>query len=1509
MYLGKRCLRLAAAALHRRVGFIASAAAFIAGFAFVSMASASGSTNVSGSISTNTVWSGLEPYVLSGDVQITSGAYLTIQPGVVVLMEDGASLTVSDGALAASGTTDKPIVFTSIHDVAGSTPQPAPGNWKNLKFADGTIDSGTILSHVHVRYGHGIVIESASPAFNDLAVDDNVGAAITLDLDSSPSGRRLSASGNDLNGILVPSGSVTGDIRWGLTGIPYVVVQGTVEVGLKPYGFDPSTVQLVAGQVGHLTLNIPQIAPTGGMSIALSSNASAAQVPSSVFIAQGQHSADVSVTSVVTGDTTVEATITANVAAYGSATAAVTVLPHPPIALTPNPSNVAVGRSVTLTVAVPQESTADHDVVVTLSSSSGSATVASTATIARGTTSAPVVVTGASAGSANISAHSSGFVDATARVDVHALTMSAPATAFVAPGASSSIDIALSDEAPVGGMTIGVLNGNPTALGTPATVSVPAHATHASVAITGHLESEQPVSLVFTTTAGYQQATTAVMVQGIAVQLGTGDDIVLPPGATISLPLMLSRAAPAGGLVFSVQADVGGGHLDISPVQVTVPAGSQTSNEIVTLSGTALTQGSVLLTSTNVTGINGSNAVRVTAPVQLSITRQHQILGTGLRSPGYASEYATQISAGDFFSIPIEIDVANSDSAHVSAPTHLTLPVYPFLTSSVQLPLAGLGVTESDALLVFSVAQAGVAAPPPLAVSVVQSVLSMPVLTQARTRGLHEPRQDVVVALDVPSDDGTNQDIDHDMTPIGGTLHLSIINADNESPSSILDGIFADSTSESPIDSIALAYDQGAGGFSLGSPQAIGTYRVKASLDGVGEWISPVQTVEQAKLRFAASNADFGANGTFTIGQGLHVNLRAYVTSGCPQDPPTISISSSDAGKAATSLVTPFGCEVDFRLDGLQATPANTPVVLTASAPGLDTATLQVTVEPARVGLANLAGVRAYGPAQDTFVVAWAGDGFPVSDQDATVQLAVVDKAPANVLPTPEIVDSQGSAMTEVEIPAGTASFEARIAGPTALGTYRVSAAVAGGQTTLSDLQTIATSAVLVEPGSQVSQTPSPIAGTNVYPLGKGLVQPITFGLYTAAYNDYSYPGTPNPAGQATTVTLRSRAPDWVKFNDNGIVVDELTLTVPQGEWRFSAELVGIETTDEPIEVDLYVGDDLQPGGSMLVELLKPDLDFSMAAVRPIDDIPSSVFATLSLSYPCDGPQGSTYCPVRVEAMPGLTASLTTIADDGPLSVTGFQDADGQPTAALHFNENVSDYVYADPPVGAGTYHVHATIGSGSWDSYPVVVSEARVFMLLLDGRVGLDMQTNAALSAQIDGNPVVFGSAATSATAVCADTDVCSTGSVDVAADTTVAVIPIEGLQEGTTQLQVMFNGDLLTVPVEVARPTVAVDSDIFWYPSPQLSVDQTWAGVVTVSLTDEFAGQLPLQDFHVQLSSEPPGVLSLTEDTLTVDITGAWSPPHFSVTGIGVGTARIEAAGPNTESVLSAPITVIGN
>lgn len=212
-------------------------------FAYFSVAlNAQAETVVSGAITSNTTWLlDQSSYHVTADVTVENGAVLTIEAGVVVYFDADTNLTISNGALVAVGTVSAPITFTSILDTA----EGSAGDWGQVRFLDATNDSATILAYANIRYGHGLMVQSASPTFNYLNITNNQGAAISIDLSSSPKGEGNQAANNTINGISVPAGDVLGNVTWGVKGIPYIVTTGTVAVGAAPTitSVTPSEVQ------------------------------------------------------------------------------------------------------------------------------------------------------------------------------------------------------------------------------------------------------------------------------------------------------------------------------------------------------------------------------------------------------------------------------------------------------------------------------------------------------------------------------------------------------------------------------------------------------------------------------------------------------------------------------------------------------------------------------------------------------------------------------------------------------------------------------------------------------------------------------------------------------------------------------------------------------------------------------------------------------------------------------------------------------------------------------------------------------------------------------------------------------------------------------------------------------------------------------------------------------------------------------------------------------------------
>lgn len=240
-------------------------------------------TPVSGAISANTRWTlAGSPYVVNDNLYIQGGATLTIDPGVVVSMGNAVRLQVVSGAVIALGTASQPIVVQSDKARQGQTP--AAGDWGPWLFSAGTLPTSR-LEHVKLQHGKGMVIESASPVLNQVEWVAHQGAALTVDLQSSPSGVGLKASGCDLNGIAVPAGDLTGSVKWSLRGIPYVVSTGRLSVGASPALSAVSPASVERGQTVTLTVNGARLggmaAPTfdqPGLSVTPFSGGSASQV-------------------------------------------------------------------------------------------------------------------------------------------------------------------------------------------------------------------------------------------------------------------------------------------------------------------------------------------------------------------------------------------------------------------------------------------------------------------------------------------------------------------------------------------------------------------------------------------------------------------------------------------------------------------------------------------------------------------------------------------------------------------------------------------------------------------------------------------------------------------------------------------------------------------------------------------------------------------------------------------------------------------------------------------------------------------------------------------------------------------------------------------------------------------------------------------------------------------------------------------------------------------------------
>jgi hypothetical protein len=85
--------------------------------------------NACGTISTDTVWTAGNVYVVNNCAAIVaSWVTLTVQPGTVVKFGGVYDSLLVQGSLIAQGTGAAPIAFTSMSDVV-ATPSPRPRHW------------------------------------------------------------------------------------------------------------------------------------------------------------------------------------------------------------------------------------------------------------------------------------------------------------------------------------------------------------------------------------------------------------------------------------------------------------------------------------------------------------------------------------------------------------------------------------------------------------------------------------------------------------------------------------------------------------------------------------------------------------------------------------------------------------------------------------------------------------------------------------------------------------------------------------------------------------------------------------------------------------------------------------------------------------------------------------------------------------------------------------------------------------------------------------------------------------------------------------------------------------------------------------------------------------------------------------------------------------------------------------------------------------------------------------
>lgn len=186
----------------------------------------SGTLEVGGPISSNTIWTSDKTYYVTDNVVVLENITLTIQAGTVVKFAPGKSLLIG-GTLIANGSAHQPIVFTSARAT------PAPGDWGLIKFGDTAADAlldanneylaGSILRYVRVEYANGVALMESMPYISHVTFYRNAGTHEGEIYWSLPSGALWRRAYSGRSGTFVVRNSVFIENQGGglFTYVPY----------------------------------------------------------------------------------------------------------------------------------------------------------------------------------------------------------------------------------------------------------------------------------------------------------------------------------------------------------------------------------------------------------------------------------------------------------------------------------------------------------------------------------------------------------------------------------------------------------------------------------------------------------------------------------------------------------------------------------------------------------------------------------------------------------------------------------------------------------------------------------------------------------------------------------------------------------------------------------------------------------------------------------------------------------------------------------------------------------------------------------------------------------------------------------------------------------------------------------------------------------------------------------------------------------------------------------------
>jgi YVTN family beta-propeller protein len=621
---------------------------------------------------------------------------------------------------------------------------------------------------------------------------------------------------------------------------------------------------------------------------------------------------------------------------------------------------IGVGRSVPVTITLPQAAPAGGALVTVTSDSTGVAAISSpgTALVSEGATTGQVAVNGVGVGTTTLRANATGYFEGTLGVTVTQNLISTPATLNVALGQTTALPISIGPSpAPAGGLTLDVVSSDPSTIAvTTAQVTVPpgALSVNATVRGAGVGSAKVTVSNPSYSPSDTSVASTAALdiVQGSA----SFNNGLTPPTLTVQLESNGTPIAAQPAVTVTLAA--------ANPQCVSVPTSVTIASGLVSTTFQPAYGGTATLPCTSVVTASATNLTSDT--VSITVNPSPAINAPGALTVGSGLMESTSGSLGAAQHGGVDVTVSSNDSHVLVSPNAATAGTPSFTThlnngfTSIPYYVHALENTTSATGTVTISAPGFTSASH--TITVVQPGVEIPFLTSSTTT-LSGESTNWYVQVGVPNPTGTNLTVVQSVRAGAAPLVVTLTNSAAAVATLRSDEPAATAQSVTKPIQPGFYYTQAIGVGTSGGvsfrPLSAGTTTVTVSGP------AGVRTMTNTGVRQVQVSAPtITAPGAVTVGSGLMESTSASLGAG-QHGGIDVTVSSNDSHVLVSPNATTAGTasftvhlnngltSIPYYLHALENTASATATV-TISAPAFTSASHTVTVVQSGVEIALL---------------------------------------------------------------------------------------------------------------------------------------------------------------------------------------------------------------------------------------------------------------------------------------------------------------------------------------------------------------------------------------------------------------------------------------------------------------------------------------------------------------------------------------------------------------------------